>query len=270
MNKKYIVKTQGKVFDIQDKAYEVVARNRNEAEIIAKEMFIEEFPVVDAHLRAKASGITFSTIVAIIALTIAIFPTFIRWVSGHNVISLRPTLTSCIYAVCLYAGYVVRFKGIKNMFHSWTDIVFCLLLILLFSSFVQALFSTTTLKFFIWEMPFDTKTLILLSVALSWLGFKFMSVICTIVLFLFSVGNLIGLDAAMGSIFGPIYIISSFIGLVSYMSTEPAFYQGFLDFGNSVAKSSLAFQNDFNYAKNVVKDKSAEIRNPINNETRGE
>ena len=265
MNKKYIVKTQGRVFDVQDKAYEVVARNKNEAETIAKNMFIEEYPVIDAQINTKASGISFATAIAIVTLIAAILPTFIRWVNGHDVISLRPTMLSCLYAIALYSGYLVRFKGIPNMFHSWTDAVFCPLLVLLFSSFVQALFSTTTLKFFGFTLPFDSKTLLMVSVLLSWLGFRFMSVVCTVVLFLLSIGNLLGLDAAMGSIFGPIYIICSFIGLVSYMSTEPAFHQGVLSFGNNLGRSAGQFKNDFDYAKDVVKDKSSEIADKVKN-----
>lgn len=259
MNKKYIVKTQGQVCNIQDKAYEVVARNKNEAESIAKGMFIEEYPVIDAQVNTKASGISFATAVAIISLIVAIAPTFIRWANGHNLISLRPTMLSCVYAIALYAGYLVRFKGIPNMFRSWTDIVFCPLLVLLFSSFVQALFSTTALKFLGFTLPFDSKTLLLVSVLLSWLGFRFMSVICTIVIFILSIGNLLGLDAAMGSIFGPIYIIASFIGLVSYMSTEPAFHEGMISFGNNVGRSAGNFRSDFNYAKDVVKETGADI-----------
>ena len=69
MNKKYIVKTQGRVFDVQDKAYEVVAHNKNEAEVIAKNMFIEEYPVIDAQINTKASGISFATAIAIITKT---------------------------------------------------------------------------------------------------------------------------------------------------------------------------------------------------------
>lgn len=269
MNKKYIVKTQGKVFDIQDKAYEIVAQNKNEAEAIAKDRFIEEYPVIDQHLHAKASPISLPTYISIIALIIAILPTFIRWANGHDIISLRPSFMSCVYALLLYAGYIVRFKGVVNMFQSWTDLIFCPLLVLLFSSFIQALFTTTTLHFFMWELPIDSKTLLLLSVALSWLGFRFMSVVCAMLLFILSVGNLFGLDAAMGSIFGPIYVIASFIGLASYMSTEPAFYEGFRFFGKDMIRSSLKFQDDFSYAKDTVKQAGSDIADIAKKSTRG-
>ena len=256
---KYIVKTEGKVYDVQNQAYEVVARNKNEAEEIARSMFMEEYPVADTQLYAKAKGTTLQTIIAVIALTAAVLLTFIKWVDGRTVVSLMPNIISSIYAVAIYSAYVLRYKGIRNMFKSWTDVLFCPLLILLFSSFVQALFATTTLKLFIWEVPFDAKLLLFVTMLLSWLGMRIMSVLCIVVLMLFSIGNLYAVSAAMGNLFGTIYVIASFIGIIAYAATEPAFYYGLKSFTNDTLRGTSQFRNDLSYTKDAVKNAASGI-----------
>ncbi|MBR5048734.1 MAG: hypothetical protein IKX74_03725, partial [Erysipelotrichaceae bacterium] len=260
MNKKYIVKTQGTVLNFQDKAYEVVARDKNEAEVIAKNMFAEEYAVADEQLKAAASGITFANILSIICMLTAVLISFVRWHDGRNIISLSPTLTSCVYAVLLYSAYLVRFKGIRNMFQSWQDVIFSVLLILLFSSFTQAIMPSVEINFLIVHISISPKTLLLVSIAFSWLGMKLISLLFMFIIALIALGNLVSLDAAMGNLFGPIYVITSFIGLVSYMSTEPALHQGLSRFRNDVAYSSQILKSDLSYAKKAVMEKTPNLK----------
>lgn len=264
MKKEYIVKTHGKILNVKNRSYEIVAKDKAEAVNLAKERFNEEYTIID-NLETQVSSVTFQTYVSLVFLTIAVLLTAIRWVDGHNVVSLRPSISSCLYAIAIYSGYFVRFKGIKYLINSWTDLLFCPLLILLLSSFVQALFSVSSLHFLGLVIPIDAKTLLLLTCFLSWLGLKFISLICAFVLFFIAASNLVGLDAAMGSLFGPIYIICSFIGLVAFASTESAFQEGLFNFGKSIVNATYSFKDDIIDAKSIIVSNGSEMIDKINN-----
>ncbi len=259
MKQRYIVKTQGRVLDYQGKAYEIIARSPNEAVQIANEQFNEDYPVADNMIYSKAKNVSWLTILSGISLLIAVIPTFITWTSGHEKISLMPSLLSCGIAVAFYASYLVRFKGINNSLSNPREVYFFIMLVLLISSFVQALLTETKIKILFITIPIDTKTLLFVLIVLSWLGMRIVSAIGTVILLVLSYSNLVGLSGAMKGFFGPLYIIASFIGIVTYIATEPAFYEGILDFGNHAAKAAARFRDDLQSTANTAKEVSSTI-----------
>ncbi len=259
MKQRYIVKTQGRVLDYQGRAYEIVAHNPKEAVQLANEQFNEDYPVVDNTLYSKAKNVSWLTLISAISLIIAILPTFITWTSGHETISLMPSLLSCGIGVLFYASYLVRFKGINNSLSNPREVFFCILLVLLISSFVQALLTETEIKFLFITIPIDTKTLLFILICLSWLGMRIVSAVGTVILLILSYSNLVGLSGAMKGFFGPLYIIASFIGIVTYIATEPAFHEGLIDFGNHAVKVAARFRNDFQYTANTARKAGTNI-----------
>ena len=89
---------------------------------------------------------------------------------------------------------------------------------------------------------------------------KWISVVCTLIIAMLAIGNILALDAAMGSVFGPVYVIGSLIGLLAYASVEPAFYEGFASFRKSMAFHTGSFQRDFNESKEHMKRTISEHR----------
>ena len=72
-----------------------------------------------------------------VSMIMAILLSFINWKLDHSTVSIKPDLISCIMAFAIYSAYVLRIKGLQRM-TSYIDLVFMVLLILLFSSFIQA------------------------------------------------------------------------------------------------------------------------------------
>ena len=270
MRKRYIVKTQGRVLDYQGKAYEIVAQSPSEAVQIANKQFNEDYPVADNMVYSKATNVSLLTIISAVSLIAAIIPTFITWTAGHEAISLMPSLLSCGVGLLFYASYLVRFKGITNALSTPKDILFCILLVLLISSFVQALLAETEVKFMFFKIPVDTRTLLFMLICLSWLGMRSVSVVGAVVLLVLSYSNLVGLSGAMKGFFGPLYIIASFIGIVTYIAIEPAFHDGLLDFGNHTVKAAAKFRDDFQYTANAAKEAGSSIAQNLRHQRKDE
>lgn len=268
---KYIVKTQGKVIQTQDHAYAVVAHNKNEAAEKAKEMFMEEYPVIEnAEFYVKPLGVSIPLILGILLLLVAVLLSLVRWKNGHEMINIRPSFISVLCSAAIYSAYYVKLKGVSNMFKSVTGPIYGVLIILLISSFIQILFYTPALKFFGFALPIDARTILFIAIILSWAGYKMMSVLCIAILFIVSIGNLISIDGAMGNLYGSAYVLCAFFGLLAYMSCEPAFYQGVMDFRRSLLRSTSSFGNDFRYTAERVRNTSTNVINGIKSSRREE
>jgi len=73
------------------------------------------------------------------------------------------------------------------------------------------------------------------------------------------------IDGAMGNLYGPVYVLCAFFGLLAYMSCEPAFYQGAMDLRNSLLKATSSFGNDLRYTTEQAKTASANVMERIKN-----
>ena len=131
----YIVQVSGDVLERQNRAYIVNAKAKEDAQLIAKQNFCDDFSVDSDTMSVKYNRRPFRAIIAFVLMLIPIFLSFIGWGDGHNLISISPDLTSCLYSMLIYVAFVVRFKGIQRTMSSWIDILFCVFMILLLSSF---------------------------------------------------------------------------------------------------------------------------------------
>lgn len=244
--KQYLVHTSGEVIDRQAKAYVVKAESEEQAQEIAKINFAEEFYVMDECIYAKPYKRSWKAILSIVFMLIPIGLSLIGWRVGHEAIYIRPNYLSCLYAIFIYAAFVVRFKGIPRAFETKLDIVLCVSVILLLSSFIQTLLVTKNINILgLKEIPIDTKIVILFAIVLSWFGLKLVSAICMMGVGILAIFNIATLSNAMGNLFGPLYIISAFIGIVLYLSIEPAVIEALPYLRKSVNNGIDYLKRDF-------------------------
>ena len=220
--------------------------------------FCNEFSADVEMVEIKSDRRTHKAVLAFIFMLIPILLSFINWKNGHDTISISPDYISTLYGVLIYAAFVVRFKGIPRTVSSWIDILFCVFNVLLFASFVKTILFTKTITILgIIKINIDTNILLPVAIILSWLGLKIVSLICIAIITIVALFNITALNIAMGSIFGPLYVICSFIGIMLYLSVEPAFIESIHQFGEVVNKS-------FNYLNKDVSNVKANIDNKVN------
>ena len=138
----YLVETKGNVEEQISKVYSISAKNKNEAELIARKQFKNEYNS-EVFVVEQVNGKTKNLIVSFILLAFPVFLSLITWRNGITAVKISPDFLSTIYAVFIYGAYFFRFKsnhsywsGIKIRF-GMMDGISAALLIALFSSFVQ-------------------------------------------------------------------------------------------------------------------------------------
>lgn len=246
LKKQYIVHTSGEVLNKKAKAYVIKASSREKAQEIARNHFSEDFYAADETIYAKPYSRTWKAVLAFLFMLVPILLSFVDWKVGHDTVSIRPDYISCLYAVLLYAAFVVRFKGIQRAVASWIDIIFCFLIVLLLSSFIQTILVTKTFSLFgLTEISIDTNILLPIAILLSWLGLKFVSAACMIGIGILAIFHISSLSSAMGSLYGPAYILCAFMGILLYLSIEPALVEALPHFRKSVSRGFQYMQNDF-------------------------
>ena len=219
----YLVHVKGNVLDSCSKSYVVNAKSETDARNSASELFEGEFGVFEGNIYTQPYKRLKKSILAFVFILIPILLSLINWKNGHNTYSICPSLISCLYAVAFYATFVIRFKGIHRAVGSWIDITFCILMILLLSSFIQTILVEKTINlFWITEFNIDTKIILPIAIILSMFGLKIVSLICIASIGIMALFNITALSDAMGMVFGPLYIICAFMGIMLYLSVEPA------------------------------------------------
>lgn len=267
----YLVHTSGEIVNRQTKAYVVKASSKEEAQEIARNNFCEEFWVADEYIYTKPYKRNMRMIFAIVFMLIPILLSFVGWKNGHSTISIMPSYISCLYAVLLYAAFIVRFKGIHRAFETWWDVLLCVLIVLLLSSFIQTLLVTKNINVLGMNgISIDTSMVVFIAIILSWCGLKLVSTICMVGVGLLAMFNIMGLSNAMGPIWGPMYVICAFVGVLFYASVEPAIVEA-LPYIRSSIRSGIGYvKQDVMFAGNTVKnikEKYDDIQK--NNESKG-
>lgn len=246
----YVIKVSGDVANKQNKAYVVNSKSEEEAKKIAMQNFCDEFSVDVEMVDVKLDRRTRKAVLAFVFMLIPILLSFIKWKNGHDTISISPDYISTLYGVLIYAAFVVRFKGILRTVSSWIDILFCIFNVLLFASFVKTILVTKTINILgLAEISISTNILLPVAIILSWLGLKIVSLTCMAFITIMALFNITSLNIAMGTLFGPLYIICSFIGIMLYLSVEPAFIESIQQFGVVVTKSVNYLNKDISMAK---------------------
>lgn len=250
----YLVNASGEVLNRQAKAYAIKAHTKEEALEIAKHNFCEEYYSVDENISVLPYRRTYKAIASYFLMLIPITLSFINWKNGHNTISIMPNYISCLYAVLTYSAFVIKFKGVQRTISSWIDITFCVFNVLMLSSFFQTILVTKTINFFwIKEIPISTNMILPFVIILSWLGLKIVSVVCMGLVGVFALFNIAALSEAMGHIWGTAYILCAFIGILYYISIEPAFVEALPNFKKSVRSGLNYVRNDIVKAGNAAK-----------------
>lgn len=218
---KYLIYTEGKVINVQGKSYTVNASTEKEAQELAEEQFIDEYGYNGEIYTSKGKKLNKFTGISIVSMIMAILLSFINWKLDHSTVSIKPDLISCIMAFAIYSAYVIRIKGLQRM-NSYVDLVFMVLLILLFSSFIQCILLNSTFTFIIWDVSIDCRMLLIIAAILSWLGMKMLSAGCMAIIIICALVKICILNSAMGNLWGPMYVICAGVGIITYLLIEPA------------------------------------------------
>lgn len=261
--KNYIVYTNGKVLNDKLTNYVVSANNKEEAEMKAKQKFISEFPVLDnnVHIELEERN-RFLMCISYALLSISILLSFIGWKTGHETVSIAPNFISTLYAVFFYAAYIIRFKGLKEIFCSWYDLIYCVLILLFVSSLIRCVLVTSEINLlWIFNIKIDTNLILICGLVLSWLGVKIVSTVCFIIVGLFAVLSTIKLNVAMGNLWGTVYVISSFVGLCMYLANDPDLMLMTKALKSTVNNSLNYVQSDYLIAKNNINQYKDKMNN---------
>ena len=246
----YVVHVSGEVLDRQNKAYVVNSKSPEDAQLIATQNFFEDFAIESDAVFVKLHKRTYKAIFSFLFMLIPILLSFVAWKNGHNTISISPDYLSCLYGVLIYTAFVVRFKGIQRAVSSWIDILFCVFTVLLLSTFVKTILVTKTISLLgLTNITINTNVVLPVVIILSWLGLKVVSLICMGSIAIIALFNITALSMAMGTLWGPLYIICSFIGIMMYLSVEPAFVETLLQVKNTTAMGLHRLSGDVSYAK---------------------
>nr|WP_317283959.1 hypothetical protein [uncultured Sellimonas sp.] len=258
----YLVHTSGEVINRRDRVYAIQATSKEEAQEFARNKFVEEFDIVNEKIYIKASKRTSRAICSYIFMMIPIILSFINWKVKHDTVSIQPDFLSCVYAVLLYVAFVVRFKGIQRTTDSVIDIIFAVLMVLLLSSFIKAMLVTKTLSILgLKEISINTNIIFPVAIVLSWLGLKLVSAVCMASIGILALFNVASLSTAMGSVWGPVYVLCAFIGIILYLSVEPALVEAFPNWKHSVGYGVNHVKNDFVEAEKSAKKLGVKAQN---------
>ncbi len=267
----YVVQVSGETLNKQNKAYVVKSNSEEEAGLIAKQAFCEDYEIESATVSVKSNKRTVKAVVAMGLMTISIILSLIKWKNGHDTISISPDYLSCLYGVLIYAAFVVRFKGIQRTVSTLIDILLCVSTVLLLSTFVKTILVTKTISLFgLTDISVSTEMILPIAIILSWLGLKMVSLFCMCAVAIIALFNISALNVAMGGLFGPAYIICSFLGIMLYLSVEPAFVETLSQIKYATASGLNRLNGDVSYAKSKVADVKTSISNRIKSSKTGE
>ena len=242
----YLVETSADVYEHRTKTYVIDAKTEKDAQVIAANRFNNDFNIIGSDICARSIKRTYRAVFAMLCMLIPILLSFINWKDGHNTFSMKPSALSCFFAIALYITFIVRYKGITNVTASFIDICLIVVCVLLLSSFIQSILVSTTFDFFgYWQFSLDTKPILIIAILFSLLGIKLVSALCLSLVCLFSLVNISAQSAAMGSTFGPIYVIFSFVGILLYLSSEPTILNALPHIKSNVVSISKKINDDF-------------------------
>lgn len=254
----YLVNVCGDVSNKQNKTYVVNSSSAEDAQIVAKQYFFDDFGVRSCEVFLKPHKRTYVACLSFILMLIPILLSLINWKVGHKTISVSPDYISCLYGVLIYSAFIVRFKGIKRTVSSWIDILFCVFVVLLLSTFIKTIMVTQTIDLFGFKsITINTSILLPIVIALSWLGLKIVSLVCMVALVLIAMLNIVALNEAMGMFFGSLYIISSFVGVLLYLSVEPVLSESICAISKATLKGVKYISNDVAQAKSKIVESSS-------------
>lgn len=236
---KYIVKTEGKVYDWKQAAYAVEAQSESEAVKIAEERFAKEYIIAGDGLKTSARKVRASVLIALVTLSAAAVISLIGFrTAARNPVTIRPDMMSLLYGALVYLILLVKFKGAKNLLKAdtwkemtgrWENIVLAGLVIVLFASVIQLMFSEMKVGVSFLSVNLDLRVLALGLALIAYFTNGGLSIICFVLFFLLSKASISGLIPVLSNVKGMVFLACAFIGIISYLSAQPALYQSFLN-----------------------------------------
>ena len=160
-------------------------------------------------------------IIAFFLIVISISLNFKVWVYdytffGYNYyskkISIKPTLITTMISLFLFGGYIIR--NLKEILNDFIKILFFIIDIIFFSGFI-AMFADGKTNIF----GFSSQGLILVMVALMWIGVKSLLRYILLVFVASSTLFISQINEAMG-FFGTIYILCAFFSFAIQIYTN--------------------------------------------------
>lgn len=245
----YMVHTRGEVTKVDEErhTYIITANSQEEAALLAKNVFSEMYGSSPENIAASSSMVNrnLKGWLAVILLSIAIILSFRNWFVGGSTkaVVFKPNLIGGIYATFIYGAYLVRFKGVHELFHSILDTALLIVNIVTLSGIINMLLITERFSVLGIGFPIDTHYVILFAILISWIGLKSISGVCLIVVILLGMLKLVTINAAMGNM-GILYVLSVTLGVLLYASIEPSIIDAMPFFYDSLEKQSRWVKSD--------------------------
>ena len=265
MKKNFVVKTRGLIIDEQEKNYIISADSLEDAKEYAENRFKTEYVIAgeDMHFAVEQRKTGF-ILVSIVGFLVSVFLIYRNWNYGHEILTMKPDLVTVLYALGFYSAYIVRFKGFNRTFQSKLDLIVCPLLVIIISAILKIILQTKHLKFFgIFDLAISPHLVLGMAMILSWLGLKMGSYICYLLLGIFAVSNLSAFSAAMGSVWGPVFILTSYISTGIYIASDPLLRMIVPEVLNSVNRGNVQLKNEFNHGKNQFVELKKDVSNKL-------
>lgn len=128
-------------------------------------------------------------------------------------------------------------------------------IILLLSSLIKTILEVKTFNlFFIKDISINPNIILPVAIILSWLGLKLISAACMIGIGILAIFNIANLSDAMGTIYGPAYIICAFMGILLYLSIEPVLLEALPHMKRSANCGLNYIRNDCVEAEKVAQN----------------
>ena len=248
---KYLVNAKGEIKKIHNEVYVVSADSEEEAQEIATNRFKEEYNTLNEMVQIRAFGSRKrNALLAILFMSIATIISFypfdksfgiFGWIWWTNKISLQDGgIIPVLFGIVIYSVFIIRLKGIEELTQSVTDVVLCILSILLFAS----LFNLALNGEAVFGLSSSTMYLLLIMGAFfSIVKEKLAAVICVFVVMLASLGNIIGYSDAMG-VWSIVYTLCAFLGFLFHFSIEPQVLASLPQMSKMLKKQGNNFRKD--------------------------
>lgn len=238
---KYSVVVDSDIINRERSIYQVDADSKDSAKALITDKLSSDYRTNVHVVAVEKSTRIIRIILSYFFLCVAVLLSVVNWENGHEFISIKPNLISCIFAIGIYVIFIARFKEIKFEVGFVWDIIFIPLIILLLSSFVRLMLVNHYISVFgLFTIPIRAEYLLYLTVVLFLVGVKKISFLSLLVICFLALSNITAVSIAMKGM-GPVYAISAFMGLLLYFSIEPSVQEIFLNISKTTGKLVHSF-----------------------------
>ena len=255
--RKFFVETEVEVPDVRRKIINttVLAKTKEDAiESYTQELNRKGFSVLD--IRKK-----FSVVPGIVFLGITVIMSFFRYFekNGFNYIELYPDILSLLLSLVIYSAFVIRIKGIDNVFKNISDTVISILFVLVMGIVIKifagnSVRSSGIIGNLLGKIGLGNSfSLVIAAIVLSWLGLEKICGFIWIAIIVLGIAELVTCGNYMGNFKGSIFLLSLFLGGIFYLKYEGK--QVISSFKRGVSLSANVLGSNINESKRLSKEK---------------